>query len=413
MQKHEKKREKGVPFLAFFSFLFLFFFADKRKSLIFATNKARKPTWTYTNKHSDRMKLSVIVPVYNVEKFLPRCLDSLLRQGMEAGEYEIICVNDGSPDGCGKILADYERKYPDLINVITQKNGGLSAARNTGMLLARGEYLIFIDSDDYVVDGAFRYLYDHFCQPAPVPSGQNMGGVTLSEKPDVLNFGFRMVFTDGTTLDDPDAKPDGEVFFDGDGADEYNRTKILYVWTNFFRREYLHEHDLKFEIVVWEDEMFNFDVYSHHPHLVRVTCNVNRYEQCNGASIMRTQNKERVLVQLNDLYYNMVSMRNYINSEEKPYMAPAAYRAIQSLMAAFANKMGHISLTRYEWEQYINLLRPEDKALLKDTKGRTLAACVIQWLKYYSLHSYNGYRFNRWLYRHIFDRGLRKQMVNN
>ena len=72
------------------------------------------------------MKLSVIVPVYNVEKFLPRCLDSLLRQGMEVGEYEIICVNDGSPDGCGKILADYERKHPDLINVITQKNGGLS-----------------------------------------------------------------------------------------------------------------------------------------------------------------------------------------------------------------------------------------------------------------------------------------------
>ena len=359
------------------------------------------------------MKLSVIVPVYNVEKFLPRCLDSLLRQGMEAGEYEIICVNDGSPDGCGKILADYERKYPDLINVITQKNGGLSAARNTGMLLARGEYLIFIDSDDYVVDGAFRYLYDHFCQPAPVPSEQNLGGITLSEKPDVLNFGFRMVFTDGTTLDDPDAKPDGEVFFDGDGADEYNRTKIAYVWTNFFRREFLHEHDLKFEIVVWEDEMFNFDVYSHHPHLVRVTCNVNRYEQCNGTSIMRTQNKERVLVQLNDLYYNMVSMRNYINSEEKPYMAPAAYRAIQSLMAAFANKMGHISLTRYEWEQYINLLRPEDKALLKDTKGRTLAACVIQWLKYYSLTSYSGYRFNCWLYRHIFDRWLRKQMVNN
>ena len=122
------------------------------------------------------MKLSVIVPVYNVEKFLPRCLDSLLRQGLEVGEYEVICVNDGSPDGCGKILADYERKHPDLINVITQKNGGLSAARNTGMLRARGEYLVFIDSDDYVVDGAFRYLYDHFCQPAPVPSGQNLGG---------------------------------------------------------------------------------------------------------------------------------------------------------------------------------------------------------------------------------------------
>ena len=55
------------------------------------------------------MKLSVIVPVYNVEKFLPRCLDSLLCQGLELGEYEVICVNDGSPDNCAAILAEYER----------------------------------------------------------------------------------------------------------------------------------------------------------------------------------------------------------------------------------------------------------------------------------------------------------------
>ena len=64
------------------------------------------------------MKLSVIVPVYNVEKFLPRCLDSLLRQGMEVGEWEVICVNDGSPDNCAAILAEYEKKYPDIFKVI-------------------------------------------------------------------------------------------------------------------------------------------------------------------------------------------------------------------------------------------------------------------------------------------------------
>ncbi len=189
------------------------------------------------------MRLSVIVPVYNVEKFLPRCLDSLLRQDMGGVNsdysYEIICVNDGSPDNCGAILAEYEKKHPDIIHVITQKNGGLSAARNTGMLYAQGEYLAFIDSDDYVVDGAFHYLLDHFCsQPDP------------SQRPDVLNFRFRPIFTDGTTLDDPDAKPDGEVVFDGDGADEFNRTKIMYVWTNLYRREFIQKHDLKFEIVV-------------------------------------------------------------------------------------------------------------------------------------------------------------------
>ena len=66
------------------------------------------------------MKLSVIVPIYNVEKFLPRCLDSLLRQGLSASEFEVICVNDGSPDNCAQILADYEKKHPDIFRVITQ-----------------------------------------------------------------------------------------------------------------------------------------------------------------------------------------------------------------------------------------------------------------------------------------------------
>ena len=60
------------------------------------------------------MKLSVIVPVYNVEKFLPRCLDSLLRQGMEAGEWEVICVNDGSSDGCARIRANKQKKPPGV-----------------------------------------------------------------------------------------------------------------------------------------------------------------------------------------------------------------------------------------------------------------------------------------------------------
>ena len=78
------------------------------------------------------MKLSVIVPVYNVERFLPRCLGSLLRQGLEVEEYEVICVNDGSPDNCAAILAEYEREHPDIFKVITQRNQGLSAARNMG-----------------------------------------------------------------------------------------------------------------------------------------------------------------------------------------------------------------------------------------------------------------------------------------
>lgn len=94
------------------------------------------------------IRISVIVPVFKVEKYLPRCLDSLIEQDFE--NYEIIAVDDGSPDNCGAILDEYKRRHPDLIQVIHKRNGGLSDARNTGIMAAKGLYLSFVDSDDFV-----------------------------------------------------------------------------------------------------------------------------------------------------------------------------------------------------------------------------------------------------------------------
>ena len=91
------------------------------------------------------MLLSVIVPVYNVERYLPRCLESLLRQGLEAEEYEVICVNDGSSDNSALVLTDYAQLYPRIVKVIHQRNQGLGPARNTGMAAAQGEYIAFVD----------------------------------------------------------------------------------------------------------------------------------------------------------------------------------------------------------------------------------------------------------------------------
>lgn len=91
-------------------------------------------------------KISVIVPVYNVEKYLPKCLDSLI--GQTYGDIEIICVNDGSTDGSLEILREYEKKDNRII-VISKKNGGLSSARNTGLRKCDTKYVMFCDSDDY------------------------------------------------------------------------------------------------------------------------------------------------------------------------------------------------------------------------------------------------------------------------
>ena len=102
------------------------------------------------------IKVSVIVPVYNVEDYLEKCLDSLVNQTLK--EIEIIVVNDGSPDNSGKIIEKYAKKYKN-IKAYTKENGGLSDARNYGIKKASGEYLAFIDSDDYVTTDMYEKMY--------------------------------------------------------------------------------------------------------------------------------------------------------------------------------------------------------------------------------------------------------------
>lgn len=91
--------------------------------------------------------ISVIIPVYKVEKFLHRCVDSVINQTYK--NLEIILIDDGSPDNCGNICDEYAKK-DTRIKVIHQENQGLSGARNSGLNIAKGEYIYFIDSDDYI-----------------------------------------------------------------------------------------------------------------------------------------------------------------------------------------------------------------------------------------------------------------------
>lgn len=95
------------------------------------------------------MDLSIIVPVYNVEDYLEKCIDSLVNQTLCSSKYEIIIVNDGSPDGSQDIIDRFAKEYPNII-ALKKANGGLSDARNCGLDRAKGDYIAFVDSDDYV-----------------------------------------------------------------------------------------------------------------------------------------------------------------------------------------------------------------------------------------------------------------------
>ncbi len=102
-------------------------------------------------------EVSIIVPVYKVEKYLRRCIDSILAQTFE--DFELLLVDDGSPDNCPAICDEYAQK-DERIRVVHKKNGGVSSARNAGMTVARGKYFLFCDSDDYVSPQWCACLYE-------------------------------------------------------------------------------------------------------------------------------------------------------------------------------------------------------------------------------------------------------------
>lgn len=104
------------------------------------------------------MKLSIIIPVYNTSEYLPACLDSVI--DADYADYEIIVINDGSTDNSAQIAANYQLKYPELIQLISTENGGLGAARNHGIEAAKGEFLVFLDSDDKLAPGALAEILE-------------------------------------------------------------------------------------------------------------------------------------------------------------------------------------------------------------------------------------------------------------
>lgn len=100
------------------------------------------------------IKISIIIPVYNAEKYLKKCIDSVINQNVESKE--IILVNDGSIDNSQEIIDEYVAKYPDMIKAIKQENAGQAVARNVGIENASGEFLAFLDSDDYLEENSYQ-----------------------------------------------------------------------------------------------------------------------------------------------------------------------------------------------------------------------------------------------------------------
>lgn len=179
--------------------------------------------------------LSIIIPIYNVEKFLTKCINSVLDNDWSGIVYEIILVDDGSPDRSLDIALNFKNKY-DNIKVISQKNKGLGGARNTGINNAEGKYLFFLDSDDY-------FLKDKF---------QEVVKIALENNIDILEFGALRVNENYQLIDNIFCKKNSDILdgltyvghysFENSACNKiYNRAFLLQNAILFFEKTYVED----------------------------------------------------------------------------------------------------------------------------------------------------------------------------
>lgn len=282
------------------------------------------------------MFLSFIVPVYNAEKYIAECLTSLLRQNIPAEEYEILCINDGSKDGSGAILDGFAAEYPN-ITVIHKENGGVTTARNAGLAAAKGDYIWFIDADDFIKENILAQL-------------RTLAAETRCDR--LIVGGY--LFLDALTEEERARSQQKTLPINVPWYDAV-------VWRCLLRRDFLMKHKLSFrypELTHGEDGLFMYEVTIHAPADTEISEALYFYREHSGSAetTVTPANRKRKL-------------RSYVRISKilKDY-----YDAGRTDAATANKRMTFLWLCLYETAC---LPGPDAKAVLAELKKEGLFPC--------------------------------------
>ena len=181
-------------------------------------------------------KISVIIPIFNAEKYLENCIDSVLKQKVE--NIEIVLINDGSTDNSGKIAKEYLNKYPTQIKYFEKENGGVSDARNLGLKYATGDYIAFLDSDDYITDNLFKDLEPY-----------------MEKKLDMIKYKISKVGLQGDFLEENRT----QIFEEKTGEEAfeilYKQDKLIEApWGYLYKREFWKENNFEYKKGLYHED---------------------------------------------------------------------------------------------------------------------------------------------------------------
>jgi glycosyltransferase EpsH len=296
----------------------------------------------------DKPLVSIIIPVYNVEKYLPQCLDSVL--GQTYSNIEVICVNDGSPDNSGAILAEYADKDA-RIKVIEIKNQGLSGARNVGTLNCRGDYLMYLDSDDWIdsdtIETSLLNIIDY---GADIVLWNYIKEYSNSSQP--VDIFHETIVYDNVSFRDLHKQLIGltgkQLKFPG------RCDSISTAWGKLYRNDIIKINKIQFvdtKVIGTEDLLFNAEYFNYCHSAVALPHRFNHYRKQNSESLARrykpqlfqqwTELHQRLSQVCAERYYLSQSVSNRtalsliglgINEVLAPYSMIQKYRNINSII---------------------------------------------------------------------------------
>lgn len=278
------------------------------------------------------MKLSIIIPAYNVEQYIEKCLTSCLEQDIPQSDYEIIVVNDGSPDNS---LAVAERVAATATNitVVSQENGGLSAARNKGLSLAKGEYIWFIDSDDWIEKNCLSSL------------------TRLMDGADFIVIGSKKIWTDRQELCYPQNADSGKELL----RKGIQQPAPFYI----MKREFLKTNDLKFKQGIYHEDM------EFTPRMVYLADKIHTIKDCvycywqRENSITTTPNPKRA--------FDLLEVTDSLFRFKNEYVMPELQYVYDNIISlGLNNALSIISQSSKEKQkEWLNALK-EHKHIIKE-----------------------------------------------
>lgn len=255
---------------------------------------------------------SLIVPIYKVEAYLPKCIDSVLAQTCQ--DYELLLVDDGSPDNSGAICDEYAAKHPDKIRVIHQANGGAGAARNHGISVSTGEYLLFLDGDDYLSE---HLLSDLKKAMETTASDLYLFGATVEKDGKEVGQLHELIPCDILC----NAKDYPDLFFG-----------IMAPWNRAYKRTLFSEHPIEFATKVWyEDIRVVTKIHAVATSALRLSGAYYHYLQREG-SAMNNKNVARNV----EILYAFDDLRQWFseNGYAEAYKDELTFLAVQHLLIA-------------------------------------------------------------------------------